>query len=119
MTSSLDHRRDVRSEDVFAQNIEDYTEREQRWAEALRIDLVERGLRCRTGDTGVDNSGGLIRGKIGHCNPDKIFRFPHGWKLVEIKTIPEYLYQFMTFKVRSFASCIKNEAVVLVPKLNV
>ena len=117
--TSLDHRRDERTVEVFANNIEDYTEREHYWSLALRIDFEERGTICEVEDYGVDGSGRLIRETLPNHNADKKFVLANGreW-LIEIKTAPESLTKFFTFKVHCLQQYIKQGAWVSVPRLN-
>jgi hypothetical protein len=114
---SLEIRRDNRSVDVFSENIKDFTQREYYWGIALRIDLCERGHICEIEEHGVDNDGNLILNRLPNYNVDKIFKFEDGRQInIEIKTIPEYVRNFFTFKVSSLKSCLEQNAHVLVPK---
>lgn len=114
---SLDIRRDNRSIEVFSDNIKDFTQREYYWGIALRIDLCERGAVCEVEEHGVDNDGNLILNRLPNYNVDKIFKFKDGRQInIEIKTIPEYVRNFFTFKVSSLKSCLEQNAHVLVPK---
>lgn len=118
MGKSLDFRKDNRSKEVFGQNIEDYTERERCWSIALRHDFVNRGMLCDIKETGVDNTGALIEGNLKNYNADKTFVFKDGHKLlIEIKTAPEYLKNFFTFKVFSLKECLKQQARIVVPRI--
>ena len=118
MPTSLEHRRDDRTEEVFEHNIEDYSEREHYWSLALRLDFEERGITCEVEDHGVDGSGRLIRDTLPNHNADKKFILEDGreW-LIEIKTAPEYLRKFFTFKVFCLEQCIEQGAWVSVPRL--
>lgn len=115
--NSLDLRRDNRSIDVFSHNIKDYTEREYYWGIALRIDLCELGMHCEIEENGVDNDGNLILNRLPNYNVDKIFKFKDGRTVhVEIKTIPQYVRNFFTFKTNSLKSCLDQNAHILVPR---
>lgn len=118
---SLDFRRDIRTVEVFAKNISDYTNRERIWAQALRLDFCERGWNCSVEENGVDNTGKLINKKV-TCDADKLFVFKERpetlrftEELIEIKCWAENL-SFMTFKVNNFKSYIEQGANVVVPR---
>ena len=115
---SLDKRRDMRSIDVFAKNIKDFTQREFCWGVAFKTYLQENGFNCEILENGVDNSGSLIINELENNNPDKIFIFQDKKILVEIKTIPEHINNFFTFKVSSLISCLEHNAIILIPKKN-
>jgi len=118
MTASLDFRRDGRTEKVCAHDIEDYTEREHYWSIALRIDFNAHGMDCDVADYGVDGSGTLIRGKLPNYNADKKFTFADGKEmLIEVKTAPEGLEDFFTFKVFCLKKCVEQNALVCVPQM--
>lgn len=116
---SLDFRRDIRSTDTFKKNINDYTERETVYGEALKLEIEIRG-KClvTTEDHGVDNSGGLITGNLYNHNLDKRFCIDGKCKYIEIKTAPEYLEKFYTFKVFSIKEALKQEGVIALVKFN-
>lgn len=116
---SLDHRRDSRTVDTFAAHVRDFTERERLWAEALQLDHCSRGQCCTLEDNGADNTGGLIEGNLPSHAPDFKFTFyPDGYvELVEVKTAPESLRAFATFKVSSLRSCVDHDAWLLFPRL--
>jgi hypothetical protein len=115
---SLDSRRDNRSVDTFARNIQDFTERERVWANALQLDWSSRGRVCTLRDNGVDNTGRLIRGTLANHAADFVFVFGATLeaRLVEIKTCPPHLRSFMTFKVSSLESCVSHGAYIAVPR---
>ena len=114
--NSLDKRRDDRSIDVFSKNIKDFTQREFYWGIAFKTYLQENGFNCEILENGVDNSGKLIINELDNNNPDKILKFKDKKILLEIKTIPEYINNFFTFKVSSLRSCLEHNAIILVPK---
>lgn len=114
---SIDYRRDVRSIEQFAADIEEFTKKEYYWGLALRLDFCERGMPCEIIEHGVDNSGELIPGHLPNHNVDKIYSFLNGTKQhIEIKTIPERIRGFFTFKLTSINACIKQKAHILVPR---
>ncbi len=117
MTSSIDHRRDVRPIETFGHNIKDYTEREHHWSKALHLDFEQRGLICELSDYGVDGTGELILDKLTNYNADKKYHILKLEKelLVEIKTAPEYLNGFFTFKVFCLRECVSEGAWICVP----
>lgn len=120
--SSLDHRKDVRSLEVFKKNIKEETEKEKIWAIALKHDFCEKkpDNPCWIEERGVDNSGELIEGVLPKDSVDKTFRFKKGNSLnIEIKTIPEYLEKFMTIKASALRTCIKERGWLVIPKRNV
>lgn len=115
---SLDFRRDNRSVEVFADNIRDFNERENIWAEAYRLHLTGHGHNTNCKAHGVDMSGKLIKGKLRNHNEDFIFNVDGIDIKVEIKTIPEHNSDYMTFKTHALYKCIENDSRILVPKLN-
>lgn len=118
MTKSLDHRRDVRDVETFAHNIKDYTEREHIWSIALRIYFGETGNPCNVEDYGVDGSGELIETKLSNYNADKLFKFVDKTLQIEIKTVPEWLTKFFTFKTFCLKECVKQKAFIVVPRMD-
>lgn len=117
--SSLDQRKDIRTVEVFADNLEDFTEREMLWGIALRYDFTERGNPCSIEECGVDNTGKLIEGRLPNYNVDKIFKFLDGKQVqIEIKTIGEYVKNFFTFKAHSLRNCFEKNAFLIVPRSN-
>lgn len=114
---SLDHRMDERTLAEFAEDIRQFTEVEMHLGNALRIDFNERGLKCLQHEYGVDNSGGLIYGRLENFNPDKIFVFEDGTsQKIEIKSLPEYCWKHFTFKVSALKGCIFHHANILVAR---
>lgn len=114
---SLKHRMDVRTKEVFAHNIGDFTERETIFTEALKRDYLEKGIECEVEDRGVDGTGKKIFKKLKHNNCDKKFKFSDGTeKLLEFKTIPEGK-PFMTFKVVNMKGNVEKGEEVIVCKL--
>lgn len=118
MTSSLAYRRDVRSNEVFEDNIGDYSERELYWSYVFREECNARGIHCiRVDDNGVDGSGALIEGRLANYNADKVFCFEDREDLlVEIKSVPPESPYF-TFKVHCLEQYIQQGACLLVPRL--
>jgi hypothetical protein len=118
MSLSLEHRKDIRSEETFGLNIRDYTEREHYWSIALHLDFLYRGLICKLSDNGVDGSGKIIRSKLENYNADKKYTLPSGKNiLIEIKTAPEWLDSFFTFKVFCLKECINENSLICVPRI--
>ena len=65
MNNSLCFRKDNRSEEVFASNIHDYTERESIYGECLRIEFENRmKVKVILNENGIDNSGNLIENNL-------------------------------------------------------
>lgn len=115
--NSLDFRRDKRTVEEFANDVEDFTEREAYWGVILRHDFIEKGKFCCLEDYGVDNSGKIILGRLPNINVDKVFHFANGKKkFIEIKTIPEGVKKFFTFKASSLLSCVEQNAYIIVPR---
>jgi hypothetical protein len=115
--SSLDFRRDKRTIEQFANDVEDFTEREACWGVILRHDFIEKGKPCSVEEYGVDNSGRVILGRLPNSNVDKVFNFANGNKrLIEIKTIPERVKNFFTFKISSLLTCVEQNAYIIVPR---
>lgn len=119
MSKSMAYRLDERTEEVGSHNIQDYSEREHLWSLVLRHDFCHKGKPCNVIDNGVDGEGNFIRGKLDNYNVDKVYIFEDGTKKnIEIKTAPEWLEKFFTFKSFSLKGCIEQYAGVMVPKLN-
>lgn len=118
MTISLDFRKDNRSTEVFQQNIAEFTQREQIYAEALRLDMQSRLKKeIKIRNNGVDNSGGLIEGNLHNHNVDMCFDIDGKDWYFEIKTAPEYCDSFYTFKVYSLQQTLLQNAKLVLPKL--
>lgn len=117
---SLTKRRDNRSVEVFSENIKDYTERERVYAEAFRLTLCEM-LSCEVDcyDTGVDNTGKLIKSKLPNNNCDYTYQFESRKLKVEICTAPLGCKNFLTFKVNKLERILANGEVLLVTKPDV
>ena len=116
-TNSFEYRKDFRTKEIFEENLIDFTEREYYWGIILRLDFTERGHPCSLIEHGVDNTGKLIEGRLPNYNVDKIFSFLNGKKKpVEIKSIPENINNFMTFKVSSLEVCCEEDAWLIVPR---
>lgn len=118
--SSLNHRRDVRTVEEFSDAIKLGVLKEKIWSKIFKIQLetVKKGWSIK--ETGVDNTGKLIKYNLKNNNVDKLFTFWSEYKTIllpmEIKTIPENLTAFMTFKASSLMACEKHNACILVPK---
>jgi hypothetical protein len=117
---SFEERRDHRTTEEMAEDIDQYTEKEFYFGIAYRYDLCQRGFPCKIEEHGVDNTGVLIPGRLPNHNVDKIYHFRNGMNslLIEIKTIPKYCKNKMTFKVSALRQCLKQEGYILVPKAN-
>ena len=113
------NRIDNRTIEEFRTDMHQFTEKEKRWGEVLAEEFKSRGHMCAVNESGVDNTGAMILGKLANCNPDKLYVFS-GIKekmYVEIKTIPEKHNRFHTFKVSALKGCLHYGALILVPKL--
>ena len=109
-------RMDNRTEEDFKEDLSQFTKKEFYWGIALRYHLCEIGLPCMIEEHGVDNTGKLIPGRLPNHNADKIYHFLNGDTMkVEIKTIPEWCNNFMTFKVCALKGCWNQGARILVP----
>ena len=95
--SSLTHRMDNRSKEIFSENIKDFTGREQDWIRIYAADLCSRGESVEICNYGVDNTGGLIAGNLCNNNADNLIIINGKTYKVDIKTIPEWSTTF-TFK---------------------
>jgi hypothetical protein len=111
---SLETRKDKRTVEEFASDIELFTAKEKKWANIFNDHF---GKKFTIIENGVDNEGKLIKDNLKNNNVDKIFVFKKDKILkVEIKTIPEHLNRFMTFKASSLKACIEQNAIIMVPK---
>ncbi len=119
MSNSVNYRKDIRSTEVFQSNIKDFTEREQIFGEAIRMDFEHRlGAPVRIAENGVDNTGEFIPGNLDNHNADKVLYFTNrDPMLLEIKTIPEYC-TFMTFKSFCIKNALRDKVFILVPRLS-
>jgi hypothetical protein len=114
---SLSSRMDKRSKKEFQNQISRDTLKQKIYAEAFRAFLVGKfKTDCTIIDYGVDNTGDIINGNLLNNNVDNIFIWQDKETKIEIKTMPEYLKNFMTFKVCSLKSCIEQKAYILVAK---
>lgn len=115
---SIKHRQDDRSREVFAENIKQSHIKEAIWSLVLQADYEDRGKPCDVECNGADCTGEVIEGSIGHHDADWKFTFEDGEvRLIEIKTIPEWLKEFCTFKVTSLQACASEGAWICVPRL--
>ena len=116
MLNSLEYRMDERSKDVFADNINDFTGREQDWMKIIYVaELMARGRAARVLDNGIDNTGQLIEGGLENYNADNTLIIDGRVYVMEVKTIPEWSTTY-TFKIFLLGEYIKQGAVVLVPR---
>lgn len=118
---SFTYRRDIRSNEEFADDIRRTTTAEHHWGVALQYDFCERFGPCRVEESGVDNSGEVIVEKLPNYNADKKYVFgPSDETLVEIcghQTVHYHadLY-FATFKVdklQRLASCTAVDNIIM------
>lgn len=117
MNNSLCFRKDNRSEEVFASNIYDYTERESIYGECLRIEFENRmKTKAILSENGIDNSGNLIEKNLNNHNVDKKYIINGKEELIEIKTAPEFLNNFYSFKVFSIKKACEQNAKVALTK---
>jgi len=117
MNNSLCFRKDNRSEEVFASNIYDYTQRESIYGECLRIEFENRmKVKVILSENGIDNLGNLIENNLNNHNVDKKYIIGNEEELVEIKTAPEFLDSFYSFKVFSINQAYKQNAKIALTK---
>jgi len=117
MNNSLCFRKDNRSEEVFASNIHDYTQRESIYGECLRIEFENRmKVKVMLNENGIDNSGNLIENNLNNHNVDKKYLIDGKEELIEIKTAPEFLNNFYSFKVFSIKKACEQNAKVALTK---
>lgn len=117
MNNSLCFRKDNRSEEVFASNIHDYTQRESIYGECLRIEFENRmKVKVILNENGIDNSGNLIENNLNNHNVDKKYLIDGKEELIEIKTAPEFLNNFYSFKVFSIKKVCEQNAKVALTK---
>ena len=110
-------RKDIRTDEEFADDIALDTAKQRCWAVILQKYFSERtGKVCEKIEYGVDNDGNVVHGNLKNNNVDNIFVFGDDQRKVEIKTIPEWCNDFMTFKASSLRSCVQQEAYIIVPK---
>jgi hypothetical protein len=114
------HRMDERTEEDFRTDMFQFTEKERLWGEVLQQEFGARRSQCLVVESGVDNTGSVIQGRLANCNPDKLYVFPGRaeQRYVEIKTIPEGHNRFHTFKVSALKGCLRYGALIIVPKLD-
>lgn len=113
---SYKHRRDNRTEAEFKKAIKSAHEKEAVFAEAYRIQLEQaNGVDVVYEPYGCGPDGEVIKGHISDDGDAKYY-IGSEEKIVEIKTCPEYLTKFFTFKVSALKKCIKNNATLLVVK---
>ena len=117
MNNSLCFRKDNRSEEVFASNIHDYTQRESIYGECLRIEFENRmKVKVILNENGIDNLGNLIENNLNNHNVDKKYLIDGKEELIEIKTAPEFLNNFYSFKVFSIKKVCEQNAKVALTK---
>lgn len=113
----LKKRRDDRTSEEFASDIQKGSTREQYWAFIFSMDMKTRGIRCSYQDHGVDNTGKVIQGRLANANADFIFfgilqtplriEIKHNW--------PNCHY--MTFKKKNLVAILSQGAHILVPTI--
>ena len=120
---SLDHRRDYRSVERFAQDIATWTKRENIWAEVLKAEFEEHGYEVEIKDHGIDGDGKLIEHtgkKI--KNLDKKFYLNGVPYFVEIKTCDmgkDYVeLPFITLKTSTMINTISVEGRIVIVDRN-
>lgn len=85
---SFDYRKDGRSAATFASNIKQFTEIETLIAGILIRHFQGHGKLLEVVDTGVDNTGGLIGGRLGRNTLDFLFILAGEETPTEIKNCP-------------------------------
>lgn len=112
---SVEYRRDHRSVEEFAVDVEFRTICETYIGRALQLDFTERGFACEINELGVDNTGQLIEGNLPHHQQDKEFLFADGSsRKLEIASIPVTCTSFMTFKSFKIQQCLDDDAGLIV-----
>lgn len=115
------HRKDTRTDEQFEKDIKLAHQKEGVFAEAFRIQLEQgSGASVLYEPRGVDSSGKIKKGRVTD-DFDCLYKIvlsqsSHLEMSVEIKTCPEYLEKFFTFKVGSLKRCVKHNAALLVVK---
>ena len=115
-TASYRHRRDLRSDEVFEDNMKQTTRQERFWAmQVLMAEFRARGKVVEVFDYGVDNTGEIIESKLENTNADYLFIIDGKEYRIEIKTIKEWC-QCYTFKFELMKKYVEQKAVMLVPR---
>jgi len=113
---SYSHRKDSRTDKQFASDIKKAHIKEGIYGEAYRLQLeFETGQDVIYTPYGCDPTGDVIHGHINDI-ADALYSIGEEEKLVEIKTCPESLYKFFTFKVSALRKCLKHNADLIVCK---
>ena len=115
---SYNHRKDSRTDEEFASDIKRAHIKEGIYGEAYRIQLeFETGESVTYVPYGCDPTGDVIKGRVNDV-ADALYIINTEEKLVEIKTCPESLYKFFTFKVSALKKCLKHGVDLIVCKKN-
>lgn len=115
MTTSYAIRSDGRSGPVYGKNMKQFTTLENLWSAVFAAHQTSLGVECETIENGVDNTGEVIYGAVGDA-VDKVFVLDGVRVPVDVKTVPvKNLGGYMTFKVSSLNSGIRQGASFLVP----
>jgi hypothetical protein len=114
---SYNFRKDNRTDKKFAYDIKKAHQKEAIYAEAYRLQLDDSmpNYNVKLVPYGCGPDGEVIKGHINDI-ADALYIIGDHERLVEIKTAPEYLKKFFTFKVSSLKRCVKHEAHLLVCK---
>jgi hypothetical protein len=116
---SYSHRKDDRTDEEFANDLKQYHELEEKWANTFLEQLRAEGHKVELERCGVDPSGEVLKNLPLGCNIDRRYNFEDGKSyLLEIKTAPdecETKWDFFTFKASSLKHCLKYDAFILVP----
>lgn len=111
---SLESRRDNRTEEEFARDINAWT-----WAEGCIARLVMKDMKMRGADlirienTGVDNSGRLIRGSLKSNESDFNFIFGFGTVPTEVKVANPKEWKFQTLKTNDIRKAANKKGCIL------
>ena len=116
---SYSFRKDNRSDEQFKNDIKKGHEKEQVWAKVMATDLSSRmGYPVTYVDAGIDNSGEVIfESSKKFSDPDFCFKFKDFERNKEIKTAPEYLRKYYTFKASAIKKAVQNDADVVLCRM--
>jgi hypothetical protein len=121
---SYKFRKDSRTDKQFADDLKKYHKKEAVYSEAYRLHLeADPYLSVECIENGVDPTGEVIHGNIDD-EYDYIYNITDNaaeedfQRKIEIKTAPEYLDKFFSFKVSSLKRCVKYGADLIVCKIN-
>jgi hypothetical protein len=107
---SLKYRRDTRTEEQFQSDIKNRTSKQRFLIDLFSKELKHRKVPHTIADYGVDNSGALVKGKVG-CNADYIVNLDGVPYKVELQN--SAVDKYCTYKVANLKKYVEDGVYIL------